>query len=100
MTVLVLTLQGGVHRVVSVRRALDLMRRGKAVTVLESPAPPAEACLALARDLYQAHRFGEGERLTARAVAAHLRGQKVVEKFGHPLIGEQAAKGYGHACRA
>ncbi len=40
MTVLVLTLQGGVHRVVSVRRALDLMRRGKAVTVLESPAPP------------------------------------------------------------
>lgn len=40
MSVLVLTLQGGVHRVVSVRRALDLMRRGKAVTVLESAAPP------------------------------------------------------------
>ena len=40
VSVLVLTLTGAVHRVVSVRRALDLMRRGKAVTVLESPAPP------------------------------------------------------------
>ena len=34
-------------------------------------APPADACLALARQLYQAHRFDEGERLTTRAVAAH-----------------------------
>jgi protein O-GlcNAc transferase len=46
-----------------------LARQARAL--IESPAPPAEACLALARDLYQAHRFGEGERLTARAVAAH-----------------------------
>ena len=40
MVVLVLTLSGSVHRVISVRRALDLMRRGKAVTVVESLAPP------------------------------------------------------------
>lgn len=40
MSVLVLTLTGAVHRVVSVRRALDLMRRGKAVTVAEAAAPP------------------------------------------------------------
>lgn len=37
--VLVLTLTGAPHRVVGVRRALDLVRRGKAVTILEDEEP-------------------------------------------------------------
>jgi hypothetical protein len=38
--VLVLTMQGLPHKIVNERRALDLMRRGRAVLVQEADAPP------------------------------------------------------------
>lgn len=37
---MVLTLTDAIHRVVCVRRVLDLMRRGNAVTIVEADAPP------------------------------------------------------------
>ena len=40
-------------------------------TLLDQPSPSPEASLALARQLYQAGRFADAERLTARAVAVH-----------------------------
>ena len=40
-------------------------------TLLDQPSPSPEASLALARQLYQAGRFANAERLTARAVAVH-----------------------------
>ena len=39
--------------------------------LLAQPSPPADACLTLSRQLYQAGRFAEAERLTAQAVALH-----------------------------
>ena len=38
---------------------------------LATPAPPAAQCLALARQLYQAQRYVEGERLTAHTTRQH-----------------------------
>jgi predicted O-linked N-acetylglucosamine transferase (SPINDLY family) len=40
-------------------------------TLLAAPQPPAAQCLAVARQLYQAQRFIEGERLTAHTARLH-----------------------------
>ena len=39
--------------------------------LLNQPSPAADACLSLARQLYQARRFPEAEALSAHAVAVH-----------------------------
>ncbi len=81
--VLVLTMQGLFHRIVNERRALDLMRRGRAVRVQKVDAPPvrwARGAVARPSVVYLTRHvphIPHGPRPTRRAVLERDRHTRV-----------------------